>query len=135
MRDRPLILAGLLVFLGLFTFPIWHGRAMNTSAAAPAVKLPTQEKECVAPLQYMRDSHMQLLLDWREQVVRYDQRRYTAFNGKVYEKSLARTCLKQCHTNKAEFCDRCHVYAGVSSPYCWDCHIDPQLTVAARSEP
>jgi hypothetical protein len=36
--------------------------------------------------------------------------------------SLSNTCL-DCHSNKAEFCDRCHNYASVS-PYCWDCHID-----------
>ena len=133
MRDRPLILAGLLAFVGFFTYPIWYGRARNTSTVAPVVKLPTQQKECVAPVQYMRDSHMQLLLDWREQVVHYDQRQFTAWNGKVYDKSLTRTCLEQCHSNKAEFCDRCHTYIGVSGPYCWNCHNDAQLT--ARSTP
>ncbi len=132
MRDRPLIVAGLLVFVGLFTFPIWHARASRTSPNAPDIKLPAQEKQCVAPLSYMRDSHMQLLVNWREEVVRSDQRQFTAFNGKVYDKSLTRTCLG-CHTNKAEFCDRCHSYAGVSGPYCWDCHIDKPLV--ARSAP
>ena len=28
--------------------------------------------------------------------------------------------------NKAGFCDRCHDYSGVSGPYCWNCHSDPQ---------
>jgi len=133
MRDRPAIFAGLIVFVGLFTFPLWYGHAAKTSAAAPDIKLPAQEKQCVAPLNYMRDSHMQLLVDWREQVVRENQRQFTAYNGKVYDKSLTRTCLEQCHTNKAEFCDRCHSYAGVSGPYCWDCHVEKQLT--ARSAP
>jgi hypothetical protein len=133
MRDRPQIFAGLLIFVGLFTFPLWYAHAGKTSLAAPDIKLPTQEKQCVAPLNYMRNSHMQLLLDWREQVVRADQRQFTAYTGKVYDKSLTRTCLTQCHTNKAEFCDRCHTYAGVSGPYCWDCHIDRPLT--ARSTP
>ena len=50
---------------------------------------------------------------------------YVAFNGKVYEKSLTGTCLG-CH-NKAEFCDRCHAYSGVSSPYCWNCHSEPAI--------
>ena len=78
----------------------------------------------------MRNSHMQLLVDWREQVVRDNQRQFTSYTGKVYEKSLTRTCL-QCHTNKAEFCDRCHRYAAVSGPYCWDCHNDRQLTASS----
>ena len=41
-----------------------------------------------------------------------------------YDISLAGTCMK-CHSNKAEFCDRCHDYAGVS-PDCWSCHVAPQ---------
>ncbi len=133
MRDRPQIFAGLFIFVGLFTFPLWHGRTMNTSTAAPDVKLPANEKQCVAPLSYMRDSHMQLLIDWRQQVVRDNQRQFHAFNGKTYDKSLTRTCLAQCHTNKAEFCDRCHTYAGVSGPYCFDCHTEPRTM--ARSTP
>jgi hypothetical protein len=129
MRDRPQIIVGLLIFVGLFTLPIWHGRAANTSTAAPAVKLPVAAKQCVAPVEYMRASHMQLLIDWRRQVVRDNQRQFHAFNGKVYDKSLTRTCLEQCHGNRAEFCDRCHKYAGVSGPYCWDCHNNaPQFT-------
>ncbi len=133
MHDRPQIFAGLFIFVGLFTFPLWQGRMMNTSAAAPDVKLPAAEKQCVAPRAYMRDSHMQLLIDWRQQVARDNQRQFHAFSGKTYDKSLTRTCLAQCHTNKAEFCDRCHTYAGVSGPYCFDCHAEPPKM--ARSTP
>jgi hypothetical protein len=135
MRDRPQILIGLLLFVALFTFPVWHGLAKRTPPEAPAVKLPVNQTQCVAPLAYMRDSHMQLLIDWREQVVRDDQRQFHAFNGKVYDKSLTRTCLEQCHTDRAEFCDRCHNYAGVSAPYCWDCHNNaPKLTARSQSQ-
>jgi hypothetical protein len=37
----------------------------------------------------------------------------------------------KCHDNKEEFCDKCHLYAGVT-PYCWDCHIDPKLARRAN---
>ena len=77
MHDRPIIVAGLIVFIGLFTFPIWHARAKSTLPIAPDIKLPLQEKQCVAPAGYMRDSHMQLLADWREEVVRTNQRQFT----------------------------------------------------------
>jgi len=133
MRDRPLILVGLLGFVWLFTLPLWHAYARKYSPTAPDVKLPANEKQCVAPTAYMRDSHMQLLITWREDVVRNNRRQFTAWNGKVYDMSLTKTCLAQCHTNKVEFCDRCHSYAGVSGPYCWDCHIDKPLV--ARSAP
>jgi hypothetical protein len=133
MRDRPVIFAGLFLFVGLVTAPFWYGGARKDLSHVPDLKLPTNAKQCVAPLNYMRNSHMQLLVNWRDEVVRDNQRQFTAYNGKVYDKSLTRTCLTQCHTNKAEFCDRCHTYAGVSGPYCWDCHIDTKLV--ARSTP
>ncbi|MEK7403669.1 MAG: sulfate reduction electron transfer complex DsrMKJOP subunit DsrJ [Acidobacteriota bacterium] len=134
MRDRPIIFGGLMVFLGLATFPIWYNVAAGKTSRGPDIKLPAQEKECVAATDYMRSSHMDLLVEWREQVVRQHVRRFTAFNGRNYNISLTGTCLKQCHTSKADFCDRCHDYAGAGTPYCWDCHNEPRpaATVAHR---
>lgn len=133
MRDRPLILLGLFLFVALVTYPIWHAVAARTSAAGPDIKLPQQEKACVAPVSYMRAAHMKLLVDWREGAVRDARLTYTAYNGKSYRVNLSGTCLGQCHTNKKEFCDRCHTYAAVSGPYCWDCHVEPAS--AARRTP
>ena len=125
MRDRVLILGGLVIFLVLITMPIWWDSAARVTSKGPEPVLPANEKSCVAPTEYMRTSHMKLLIDWREQVVRNDVRTFTAFNGKTYKMSLTGTCMG-CHTDKSQFCDRCHDYAGVSV-YCWDCHIDPKL--------
>jgi hypothetical protein len=122
VRDRMVIFAGLAAFLVLITFPIWYGRAARTTSRPPDLKLPATEKQCVAPVSYMRSSHMQLLIRWREDAVRENVRTYTAFNGKTYQVSLTRTCL-HCH-NKQDFCDRCHNYAAVKL-VCWDCHLDP----------
>lgn len=130
MRDRGLIYAGLLVFLFLITFPIWHNLRAGATAKGPEPALPKDVKQCVAPRAYMRNSHMDLLLAWRDDVVRRRVREYRSEDGKIYEMSLTKTCLGQCHTNKAEFCDRCHNYAAVTA-YCWDCHVDPKLV--ARS--
>lgn len=122
MRDRLVIFAGLAAFLVLITFPIWYDQAVQTTSTPPVLKLPATEKQCVAPVSYMRSSHMQLLIRWREEAVRQNVRTYTAFNGKVYQISLTGTCL-HCH-RKRDFCDRCHNYASVQ-PVCWDCHLDP----------
>jgi [DsrC]-trisulfide reductase subunit J len=124
MRDRGLILGGLALFVGLMTSPMWLNLAAGTSPKGPEPKLPTQEEHCVAPVEYMRTSHMKLLASWREEVVRGSGRTFVAFDGTTYTMSLTQTCLK-CHGSKADFCDRCHEYAGVT-PYCWDCHIDPK---------
>ena len=130
MRDRPLILCGLVLFLVLITFPVWYNLAAGTSSRAPELKLPVEEKNCVAPVGYMRRSHMELLTTWRDQAVRQNVRTFKAFDGSTYPMSLTQTCMK-CHASKADFCDRCHGYAGVT-PYCWDCHIDPTLAREGR---
>lgn len=131
MRDRFWILAGLLVFLGLVTYPVWHDLVAHTTSRPPDLVLPAHEKQCVAPVEYMRTSHMKLLLEWRREVVREDKSKYVAFDGKVYDMSLTGTCLK-CH-DREKFCVRCHEYAGVRTPYCWNCHLDPaQIKRSAR---
>ena len=134
MRDRALILGGLVIFLALITFPIWFDLAGGKTAQAPDIKLPPNQTSCVAPTEFMRSSHMNLLIQWRDAVVRQDLRTFTAFDGKTYTMSLTGTCLKQCHTSKAEFCDRCHNYAGVKTPYCWDCHVDPATVQQAAPQ-
>ena len=122
MRDRLLIFSGLFLFVVLFTYPLWHGIAANTPTAEPKVKLPPGQTTCVAPRYSMRTAHMALLTQWRDGSVRERQRRYQAYDGKTYKVSLTGTCLEQCHGDKAQFCDRCHAYAAVSAPDCWDCH-------------
>ena len=126
MRDRGLIIGGLILFLGVITLPAWYNLAAGTTPKGPEPKRPAQEKNCVAPVEYMRTSHMDLLLNWRDAVVRQHVRKFVAFDGRTHTMGLTQTCMG-CHTSKAEFCDRCHDYAGVS-PYCWDCHIDPKLS-------
>ena len=68
----------------------------------------------------MITGHMKLLNEWRTQVVRNNMRMYVASDGKTYEMSLQNECM-QCHSNKSQFCDKCHDYAGLehgSDPYC-----------------
>lgn len=129
MRDRIWIIAGLALFAVLVTAPFWyaHTTAKNLTKL-PDLMLPVNQKQCVAPTGYMRASHMLLLLRWRKDVVRRGERNYVAHNGKVYEKSLTKTCLG-CHS-KEQFCDRCHAYTGVSGPYCWSCHNQAQTNLA-----
>ncbi len=120
MRDRPLIIAGLIGFLGVAMLPLWYDVVHDVRPTAPVLARPAAEKNCVAPVGEMRRSHMTLLLAWRNDVVRNGNRAFVAFNGRRYTKSLTGTCLG-CHGDRARFCDRCHDYAGVS-PGCWSCH-------------
>lgn len=132
MRDRLWILAGLVAFVATIAVPFWYRPTpAKDLSKLPQLVLPVSQKQCVAPVSYMRASHMVLLMNWRQEAVRDANRGYVAFNGKVYQKSLTGTCLG-CH-NKAQFCDRCHTYAGVSGPYCWDCHNAPPSKAVAVS--
>jgi hypothetical protein len=123
MKDKKKILAGLAIFVAAITFPFWYN--MGKAAPAPKVELTEKAKaaeKCVMPTDYMKAEHMQLLDVWRHKVVRNAERMFVNPEGKLYNMSLSNTCL-DCHSNKEQFCDRCHDYASVR-PYCWDCHID-----------
>ncbi len=123
MNDRNKIIAGLIIFVAVITFPLWFN--MGKAAPVPEPELTAKAKaakECVRETRYMKAEHMQLLDEWRNSVVREGKRIYTNSSGKSFNMSLSNTCL-DCHSNKAEFCDRCHTYAS-ADPYCWDCHID-----------
>lgn len=127
MYDKGKIIAGVLIFLALFTIPFWYsqatgdaGKKLNSDSALE--ELRAENKTCVESLGYMRSKHMDLLNNWRNEVVRQESRVYVSkAYGTTFDKSLTDTCLEQCHTNKAEFCDQCHSYVGVQ-PGCWDCH-------------
>jgi len=128
LYDGGKIIAGIVVFLILATVPFWYGR--GKAVPPPDLKLDTpailqlKEKLCVETAPYMRANHMKLLSAWRDGAVREGNRSYRAADGRVFQVSLTATCL-ECHSNKAQFCDRCHDYAG-AKPNCWSCHIIPE---------
>ncbi len=138
--NKLAIFIGLAAFLIVATSPLWlnAGRVVpppKPDLNTPAIQqLAANDKQCVLPTDQMRATHMQLLIDWRDQVVRTGNRVWVSPNGKKYEPSLSNTCLG-CHSNKAEFCDQCHNYAAVT-PNCWGCHLDKPAGAAkmARAE-
>jgi len=124
MYDAGKIIIGLAVFLVLATIPIWYNLASGEAAeGAPELEILPDVGQCVAPKEFMRTSHMVLLDQWRNEVVRHGRRMHVTDDGRRFEISLSGTCMK-CHSNKARFCDRCHDYTKVDV-YCWDCHIEP----------
>jgi len=130
MYNKGTIIAGLAIFVLFVTFPIWF----NGLDAGPLPKPelpPGGEKECVAPAAVMRDTHMQLLNEWRDDVLRNSDRVSITVAGKEYRKGLQLACM-QCHSNKEKFCDSCHEYAAVQ-PTCWDCHLTP-VEAASKKE-
>ena len=126
MSDALKIIAGLVIFLVIVTSPMWYHLVSGTTPDAPELEMPVDAKECVEATAYMRTYHMDMLNEWRDDVVRDGDRTHVSPDGVEYDKSLSRTCMS-CHSDKEKFCDRCHDYAGVT-PYCWDCHVEPKGT-------
>ena len=125
MSDKGKILFGLSVFVILITYPFWGRLAAGDALPGRAeLEYPANEDACVEDTPYMRASHMDLLNQWRDDVVRDGVLDYTSSaTGDVYLMSLTKTCL-DCHQGREDFCTRCHDYANVE-PTCWDCHVQP----------
>jgi hypothetical protein len=124
MHNAGKIITGLIVFVALVSFPIWYNLATGKAGYAPELEKAARGEQCVRDSAYMTAHHMDLLNEWRDQVVREGARFETGPGGVQIERSLSNTCL-DCHANKDKFCDRCHDYLGVQ-PYCWDCHVVPK---------
>lgn len=123
------VIIGIVIFLILATSPFWYNLSSGTSNQKPELVIATKDvpgkDKCVRDKDYMRTSHMDLLDEWREDVVRNGNRVYISpDNHKEYNMSLTNTCL-DCHSNKEQFCNQCHNYVNVN-PYCWTCHIIPE---------
>jgi hypothetical protein len=142
LYDAKYIIGGLVVFFIVASCALWPNLGKIVPAPQPKLdtpvilKLAKADRKCILPTQEMRAKHMQMLIDWRENVVRAHEQRVTGLrgrdfvapDGKVYLASLTKTCLN-CHSNKAEFCDKCHNYAQVT-PNCWGCHLESGKTLA-----
>lgn len=125
MYNSKFILAGLVVFVGLFTSPFWLN-ALTPEYKRPEIALPkgVDSAICVETQEFMRAEHMQILNDWRDMALREGLREYTDSRGNKWEINLQNTCMS-CHANKKDFCDTCHDSNSVD-PYCWDCHVEPK---------
>jgi len=122
LHDARKIIPGLLIFLGLVTFPVWYSLAHGRRGEAPQLAKPVSGERCVESKEFMRSQHMRLLDGWRDSAVREGKRRYVShdFPKETYEMSLSKTCLR-CHADRGKFCDSCHSYLSVT-PSCWQCH-------------
>lgn len=129
MYNKGTIIPGLLIFVLIVIFPILYNGLEAGDMPKPAAP-PGGETKCVKDTGYMRSSHMQLLNEWRDSVLRDGNRVTVEVEGKIYRKGLQTACMK-CHSNKEKFCDSCHEYASVK-PYCWDCHLSPKEAVSMK---
>ncbi|NQT13563.1 MAG: hypothetical protein HQ582_12495 [Planctomycetes bacterium] len=94
-------------------------RGVVSDGAEPAgpflEKADTDQETCIRGMSAleMRLHHWEHLKTIREEFVRHGHR----------SKDGLRNC-KDCHTSRAEFCDKCH-NAVTLTPDCWQCHNYP----------
>ena len=124
MYDGGKVIIGLGIFAVVAALPIWFASAAGDPSHLPEPKLPDGVSRCVEDRDFMRASHMDLLDDWRDSVVRDGNREYQATDGQRWEMSLSRTCMS-CHANESQFCGQCHDHLGVELT-CWQCHVQPE---------
>ena len=124
MYDAGKIITGIVIFLVILTIPIWYNAVSGKANDELGLAQPKAEKKCIESTEYMRESHMDLLNQWRDAVVREGKYDYISSDGKTYRMSLTGTCMK-CHDDREKFCDKCHAYVDLD-PFCWDCHVDPK---------
>ena len=132
MSDKLKVIIGLLIFFLIFTTPFWFKSGKKEDHKPILSKEAKIAGKCVFSKEKMKRDHMQLLDVWRDTVVRDGKRVFKNIEGVEFEMSISNSCLK-CHTNKKEFCDKCHDYASVR-PYCWDCHIEDPKGEDANEE-
>jgi len=131
--DGKYIFGGLIVLLALVALPFLPnaGKAIPPPVRqldTPVIqKLAKKDRKCLMPTEWMRANHMQMLVEWRDKVVRSnekgapDGRYFVTPDGRKFFASLTNSCL-DCHSNKDKFCDQCHNYVAVV-PNCFGCHL------------
>ncbi len=106
MNDKVKVIIGLLIFVGLLTFPIWS--SFGSKASAPEIELSATAEaagQCVLEKEDMIRNHMQVLDVWRSSVVRDGKRIYKNEKGKTFDMSLSTgkgSCIGCHESNQAE---------------------------------
>ena len=89
----------------------------------PFLELPDEQFEaCIRETDYMRLHHMDYLKEIREEYVRHGIR-----DGKGI------TSCRECHANRARFCDRCHETVDLNID-CFGCHNYPEIAPVTSSQ-
>lgn len=87
MYNAKAVIVGIIIFVVLFTSPFWVS-LLGKNYTSTGVVLPKDEKECIENVVFMRDQHMRLLNEWRDEALRNENRIYVASNGKKWAISL-----------------------------------------------
>jgi len=115
------------------------GWAISQERGASAGRVPkpaivqAEGEQCVEPVEFMRRSHMEVLLHQRDR---------TMHEGVRTKSHSLKGCV-ECHASpatgsvaaeKGDFCRSCHGYAAVKID-CFECHASKRQAVAGGTKP
>lgn len=135
--NGKVIVPGLAGFVVAVTFPFWINAVRASKIEGFQSKMVLDDTKCLDTKENMRATHMQQLIQWRDEVARMGNRTpVKTLDGQPVAKSLTDGCMK-CHAKSdtgpykatATYCNDCHAYAGVTV-YCWECHNDPGVNMS-----
>ena len=105
-----LVVLGLIILLPLVYSVVLWAFPSQMQCSQPFLEKPKGHKKCIKDTEYMRSNHMTLLKNIRNQVMRQGEK------GQMGLKDC-----RQCHTNREQFCDKCHNAVNLK-PDCFNCH-------------
>ncbi len=107
----------LIILLPLGYYVVRTAVALGGKPAGEFLQRPvTEDHKCLWNMNAseVRFHHWEQLNRIREDVVRHGKRDVKGLNE-----------CRDCHQSRANFCDKCHINAGVT-PDCFDCHYYPE---------
>ncbi len=103
------ILALIIALPLIYNISVWA-----TKSPEPFLEKPKGQEKCIRDTEYIRFNHMILLKETRNKVMREGKKVDIGFKN-----------CRQCHTNRGQFCDRCHDKVNLK-PDCFSCHYYPE---------
>lgn len=128
MVSKPKVIVVTAVFAVILLFPFIYnavGTGMFSEVKRPQVVIE-KSGQCIKYTGYMRRHHGDMLERNMELVQKEGMTNVVGLND-----------CRKCHSNREEFCDRCHDYVGVyavnDSTGCFTCHDYPKTKKEAES--
>jgi hypothetical protein len=113
ITNKNIVIITILALALLVPLIYYVAAAAFTHVPEPFLEKPANAAKCIRETGYMRDNHMILLKEIRDQALREGKSVETGFGN-----------CRECHPNRETFCDRCHDAASLN-PDCFHCHYYP----------
>jgi len=129
-RRRLAVVIPIVIIIIPFVYSVGAWALSLAGSDEPFLEMPdAQFEECVRDTEYMRFSHMTLLLNSRTEVIRLGNRGDIGLSRLKPEAAITRVSggdesrayCSDCHTSRERFCNQCHNSVNLYLD-CFSCH-------------